>query len=50
MINRNIRKFNGFDFSEDSEQYESKLDIVSKMDIRQIKSFCDILVLEKKGL
>lgn len=50
MIKRNIRKFNGFDFSEDSEQYTSKLETLNKMDIKQIKTFCDILDIEKKGL
>ncbi|XP_026476883.1 LOW QUALITY PROTEIN: protein DEK [Ctenocephalides felis] len=49
MIKRNIRKFNGFDFSEDSEQYTSKLETLNKMDIKQIKTFCDILDIEKKG-
>lgn len=49
MIKKNIKKFNGFDFNKDSEEYERKLSFIQKFEVKQLKSICEMLDLEKKG-
>ncbi|XP_018333607.1 protein DEK isoform X2 [Agrilus planipennis] len=45
----NIKRFNGFDFEKDSEEYKKKLTWIQKFDLKQLKSICEMLDLEKKG-
>lgn len=49
MIKKNIKKFNGFDFKKDSEEYTKKIDSAKKFELKQLKSICEMLDLEKKG-
>lgn len=49
MIKKNIKKFNGFDFEKDSDEYMKKLSSVQKFEVKQLKSVCEMLDLEKKG-
>ncbi|KAF5297136.1 hypothetical protein FQA39_LY02716 [Lamprigera yunnana] len=49
LIKKNIKKFNGFDFKKDSEEYNKKIDSAKKFELKQLKSICEMLDLEKKG-
>ncbi|GLV36382.1 Dek [Carabus blaptoides fortunei] len=49
QIKKNIRKFNGFDFKKDSDAYAKKLSGIQKMEMKQLKSICEMLDLDKKG-
>ena len=49
MIKKNIKKFNGFDFDRDSEEYSEKVAAAQKFEVKQLKSICEMLDLEKKG-
>lgn len=49
MIKKNIRRFNGFDFKKDSDEYAKKLSAAQKFELKQLKSICEMLDLEKKG-
>lgn len=49
IIKKNIKKFNGFDFTKDSDAFSKKVQAVSKMEIKQLKSICEMLDLEKNG-
>lgn len=49
LIKKNIKKFNGFDFLKDSEEYGKKLSSTQKFEVKQLKSVCEMLDLEKKG-
>lgn len=49
MIKKNIKKFNGFEFAKDDEEYGKKLANAQKFEVKQLKSICEMLDLEKKG-
>lgn len=49
LIKKNIRKFNGFEFKKDSEEYKKKLGALDKFEVKQLKIVCEMLDLEKKG-
>ncbi|XP_063217435.1 protein DEK isoform X2 [Bacillus rossius redtenbacheri] len=49
LIKNNIKKFNGFDFAKGSDQFEKKKNIISKLDVRNLKVICSVLDLDKKG-
>lgn len=49
VIKRNVKKFNGFDFKKDSEEYSKKIAAAHKFEVKQLKSICEMLDLEKKG-
>lgn len=49
LIKRNVKKFNGFDFKKDSEEYSKKIAAAHKFEVKQLKSICEMLDLEKKG-
>lgn len=49
MIKKNIKKFNGFDFKKDSEEYNRKVAAMQKFEVKQLKIICEMLDLEKKG-
>ncbi|CAM9641303.1 unnamed protein product [Lampetra planeri] len=49
-VKKNIRQFNGFSFSKDSDIYKRKEDSIKKYHKDVLKaSFCDVLDLEKGG-
>lgn len=47
LVKRNIRKFNGFDFDEKSEQYAKKKQVLLKVEVKVLKEMCSILNLKK---
>lgn len=49
LIKKNIKTFNGFDFKKDSDEYTKKLSATQKFEIKQLKSICEMLDLDKKG-
>lgn len=49
-MKKNLRKFEGFEFDGDSDEYKKKLEATQKMDLAKLKAVCDGLLLEKKGL
>ncbi|XP_044265247.1 protein DEK isoform X3 [Tribolium madens] len=49
MIKKNIKKFNGFEFKKDSEEYSKKVASMTKCDVKQLKSICEMLDLQKTG-
>lgn len=49
MVKKNIKKFNGFDFKRDSDEYNRKIANVLKMELKQLKSVCEMLDLLKSG-
>lgn len=49
MVKKNIKKFNGFDFKKESDEYTKKIGIVHKMEVKQLKSVCEMLDLPKSG-
>lgn len=49
VIKRNVKKFNGFDFKKDSDEYAKKVAAAHKFELKQLKSICEMLDLEKKG-
>lgn len=49
VIKRNVKKFNGFDFKKDSDEYAKKIAAAHKFEVKQLKSICEMLDLEKKG-
>lgn len=49
MIKKNIKKFCGFDFKKDTEEYIKKIASVNKMEMKQLKSVCEMLDLPKTG-
>lgn len=49
VIKKNIKKFNGFDFKKDTEEYNKKVAAAQKFEVKQLKSICEMLDLEKKG-
>lgn len=49
MVKKNIRKFNGFDFEKGTDEYNKKLSIIQKLEIKQLKSICEMLDLQKSG-
>lgn len=49
MIKNKLRKFSGFEFDADSDEYNARLEIVQKIDVAKLKVVCDGLTLDKKG-
>lgn len=49
LLKKNIRKFNGFAFEKDSEEYKKKAESLKKTEVRTLKTTCEILDLEKSG-
>ncbi|KAJ6645424.1 Endocuticle structural glycoprotein SgAbd-2 [Pseudolycoriella hygida] len=49
MIKNKLRKFAGFDFDADSDEYNTKLEAVQKIDVAKLKAVCEGLTLDKKG-
>lgn len=49
MIKNKLRKFSGFEFDADSDEYNEKLEFVQKIDIAKLKGVCEGLTLDKKG-
>ncbi|CAG9764007.1 unnamed protein product [Ceutorhynchus assimilis] len=49
MFKKNIRKFNGFSFEKDSDEYKKKIDVLKKSEVKVLKTTCEILDLQKTG-
>ena len=49
MIKKNIKKFNGFDFKKDSDEYTKKVASLHKYEVKHLKSVCEMLDLQKTG-
>ncbi|XP_030765269.1 protein DEK-like [Sitophilus oryzae] len=49
LLKKNIKKFNGFVFKKDSDDYKKKVDACKKLEVKSLKSLCEMLDLEKKG-
>lgn len=49
MIKNKLRKFSGFDFDADSDEYKTKLEAVQKIDVAKLKGVSEGLTLDKKG-
>lgn len=49
LIKKNIRKFNGFDFKKDSDEYSKKIATIQRLEVKQLKSVCEMLDLQKTG-
>nr|CAH7718866.1 unnamed protein product [Callosobruchus chinensis] len=49
LVKKNIRKFNGFNFDKESEEYQKKIGSAQKLDTKQLKSICEMLDLQKSG-
>lgn len=49
-LKKNLRKFEGFEFDADSDDYKKKLESVQKVDLAKLKAVCDGLSLDKKGM
>lgn len=50
MIKNKLRKFSGFEFDADSDEYSTKLEAVQKIDVAKLKAVCEGLTLDKKGM
>jgi hypothetical protein len=48
-IKKNLRKFIGFEFDGDSDDYKKRLEATQKIDAAKLKQTCDILKLETTG-
>lgn len=49
LFKKNIRKFNGFPFDKDSEEYKKKVETLKKAETKVLKTTCEILDLAKTG-
>lgn len=49
MIKNKLRKFGGFEFDAESDEYTAKLETVQKIDVAKLKGVCEGLTLDKKG-
>lgn len=49
LIKKDLKNFSGFEFVKDSGEYKKKITAVEKLDIKHLKTVCDILELDKKG-
>jgi len=48
-IKKNIRKFKGYAFKRESDEYVKKLTSLEKFESKQLKMVCEMLDLDKKG-
>lgn len=48
-VKRNIKKFKGYEWAIGSSDYKAKLEETSKMEMKQLRTMCEMLDLEKKG-
>lgn len=48
-IKKNLRKFDGFEFEADSDEYKAKVEAAHKLDIAKLKALCDAFDIDKKG-
>lgn len=49
MLRKNLRKFDGFEFAADSDEYKKRLEATQKVDIAKLKALCEGLDIDKKG-
>lgn len=48
-MKRNIKKFKGYEWAIGSTEYKAKLEETSKMEMKQLRTMCEMLDLDKKG-
>ncbi|KAL4716523.1 hypothetical protein ACJJTC_015951 [Scirpophaga incertulas] len=48
-VKRNIKKFKGYEWAIGSSEYKAKLEETAKMDMKQLRTMCEMLDLDKKG-
>nr|XP_022913103.1 protein DEK [Onthophagus taurus] len=49
VLKKNIKKFNGFALAKGSDEYNKKIANVQTFEVKQLKSICEMLDMEKKG-
>lgn len=49
VVKKNLRNFSGFDFDSDSDKFKKRVEAAQKIDIKQLKICCDVLILDKRG-
>lgn len=47
LIKKNIRKFDGFEFTKDSDEFSKKIKDILKFESKQLKVICEMLDLPK---
>lgn len=48
-MKRNIKKFKGYEWAIGSTEYKAKLEETAKMEMKQLRTMCEMLDLDKKG-
>ena len=49
LIKKNLKKFAGFEFDAESEDFEKRLEATEKIDVKKLAVVAEILCLDKKG-
>lgn len=49
QIKKNLRRFNGFDFDGESEEYKRRLEAAKKLELSKLALTADVLTLSEKG-
>lgn len=49
-VKRNIKKFKGYEWTIGSSDYKAKLEETAKMEMKQLRTMCEMLDLDKKGI
>lgn len=49
VLKKNLRQFNGFEFDENSDEFEDRIESAQKMELAKLKAVCEGLRLDKKG-
>lgn len=49
MVRKNLRKFNGFEFAAEPDEFNKRMKATEKVDIAKLKAICKGLDIEMKG-
>lgn len=49
VMRKNLRKFDGFEFDRESDEFQKRLDAANKMDLAKLTALCEGLGVPKKG-
>lgn len=49
QIKKNLRKFNGFEFDKESDEYKKKIEETQKIEVAKLKQTAEILAIEEPG-
>lgn len=49
MTRKNLRKFDGFEFAADSDQYKKRLKATQEVDMSKLKALCKGLDIDANG-